>query len=61
MAVSEAARKLGEVAEVEKDVAIRALILEQVAELHESVEAMTARAIAKRKRAWGIWSWLFAR
>jgi hypothetical protein len=60
-AVSEAARKLGEVAEVEKDVAIRALILEQVAELHESVEAMTARAIAKRKRAWGIWSWLFAR
>jgi hypothetical protein len=56
--ISKVVNNLKEIAKTEERPEIKALILEQVAKLQESINAISARAEAKRKGAFGIWSLL---
>jgi hypothetical protein len=56
--LSKVADNLKEIAKTEERVEIKALILEQVAKLQESIKAIAEKAEAKRKGALGIWSLL---
>jgi hypothetical protein len=56
--ISKVVNDLKEIAKTEERPEIKALILEQVEKLQENIDTISARAEAKRKGAFGIWSLL---